>query len=86
MARDESNGFERNGGTRGSTKATESLDGLIDGWLDRLGREFAARGGASGREKPLDEDGGVIGVLFWKEVASLHRLSLRVRGPLPPNT
>jgi len=33
----------------------------------------------------LDENCGVVRILFREEVATLHRLALRVRSPLPPN-
>ena len=36
-------------------------------------------------EELLDENCGVVRVLFREEVATFHRLSLRVRSPLPPN-
>jgi hypothetical protein len=49
------------------------------GEYEVIGRPYTTNMGkdapdsSSGREKPLDEDGGVIRVLFWKEVATLHR-------------
>jgi len=36
-------------------------------------------------EELLDENCGVVRILFREEVATLHRLALRVRSPLPPN-
>lgn len=33
----------------------------------------------------LDENCGVVRILFREEVATLHRLAMRVRSPLPPN-
>src|ERR1700756_1049391 len=36
-------------------------------------------------KKSFDNDFGVFRVFFWEEVATLHRLSLRVWSPLPPN-
>jgi hypothetical protein len=36
-------------------------------------------------EEPLDENCGVVRILFREEVATLHRLPLRVRSPMPPN-
>lgn len=37
-----------------------------------------------GGEELLDENCGVVRVLFREEVAILHRLALHVRSPLPP--
>jgi Transposase DDE domain group 1 len=37
-------------------------------------------------EELFDENRRVVRVLFRKEVAALHGLSLRVRSPLPPNS
>ena len=37
-------------------------------------------------KEPLDENCRVVGVLFWEEVATLHRLTLNFWSPLPPNT
>jgi hypothetical protein len=36
-------------------------------------------------EKPIDENRGVVRILFRKEVAALHRLSMCAWSPLPPN-
>ena len=36
-------------------------------------------------EELLDENCGVVRILFREEVATRHRLPLRVRSPLPPN-
>jgi hypothetical protein len=44
-----------------------------------------ASSGSRGEEL-LDEKRGFVRVLLREEVATLHRLSLRVRSPLPPNT
>jgi len=38
-----------------------------------------------GDELP-DENCGVVGILFRKEVATLHRLPVRLWSPLPPNS
>ena len=35
-------------------------------------------------EELLDENCGVVRILFREEVATLHRPALRVRSPLPP--
>ena len=35
-------------------------------------------------EELLDQNCGVVRILFREEVATLHRLPLRVRSPLPP--
>ena len=37
------------------------------------------------REEPLDQNCCVLSILFGEKVATLHRLSLRGWGPLPPN-
>ena len=38
------------------------------------------------RKKSLDEGYGLVRVFFREEVATLHRLTLRLRSPLPPNS
>src|SRR4029077_1413037 len=37
------------------------------------------------REELLDDNSGVVRILFREKVAALHWLSLRPRRPLPPN-
>src|SRR5271170_6205265 len=50
---------------------------------DRTNRQVEMQ--ASSRKELLDENCGVVRILFRKEVAALHRLSARVRSPLPPD-
>jgi hypothetical protein len=38
------------------------------------------------REKLFDDKGSLVGVLLREKVAAFHRLSVRVRSPLPPNS
>ena len=67
-----------------------SHDGLRKAFLPLFGPMLSSDGkhGAddgSRREELLDQNGGVVGILFREEVATLHRLTVCERSPLPPN-
>jgi hypothetical protein len=58
MARTDSDGHIGKGSTRGYASAPGDLDGLVDDWIDLLGRDLSVRGGAreSGRRGARDDD------------------------------
>lgn len=66
---------------------SHSFDGGCNKAANKVTQQRAALPflrGLRGEELP-DQDGRIAGILFREEVATLYRLPLRSRSPLPPN-